>query len=138
MGLKVLALCIGLWKGFIAYHKSNGITSMKKHVKIEYNVILKKFLDNVTNAIVAPLACEPAKKRTHVTPLAIFEFFSYVNQFKKNNETQIGSLEDLMFFDALPSPRLNPLEGPTMLSCGKLGLEGHSRLPALKGGRGAC
>jgi hypothetical protein len=41
-------------------------------------------------------------------------------------------------FDALPSPELNPLEGPTMLSCGKLGLEGHSRLLALKRGRGAC
>jgi hypothetical protein len=40
--------------------------------------------------------------------------------------------------DALPSPKLNPLEGPTMLSCGKLGLEGLSQLPALKGGRGAC
>ncbi len=25
-----------------------------------------------------------------------------------------------------------------MLNCGKLGLEGHSRLSALKGGRGAC
>jgi hypothetical protein len=41
MGLKVLAFCIKLWKGFIAYPKSNGITSMKKHVKIEYNVVLK-------------------------------------------------------------------------------------------------
>jgi hypothetical protein len=26
--------------------------------------------------------------------------------------------------DALPSPGLNALEGPTMCSCGKLGLEG--------------
>jgi len=40
--------------------------------------------------------------------------------------------------DALPSPLLDPLEGPSMLNCGKLGLEGHSRLPTLKGGRGAC
>jgi len=40
--------------------------------------------------------------------------------------------------DALPSPGVNPFEGPTMLSCGKLGLEGHSRLPALKRGRGVC
>jgi len=40
--------------------------------------------------------------------------------------------------DALPSPGLNPLEGLTMLSCGKLGLEGRSRLPALKRGTGAC
>jgi hypothetical protein len=40
--------------------------------------------------------------------------------------------------DALPSPGLNPLEGPTMLGYEKLGLEGRSRLPALKKGRGAC
>jgi hypothetical protein len=37
-----------------------------------------------------------------------------------------------------PSPLLDPLEGLSMLSCGKLGLEGRSWLPALKGGRGAC
>ncbi len=43
-----------------------------------------------------------------------------------------------MAFDALPSPLLNPLEGPTMQSCEKLGLERRSRLPALKGGKGAC
>jgi hypothetical protein len=43
-----------------------------------------------------------------------------------------------MVANALPSPGLNPLEGPTMLNCGKLGLEGRSRLPALKGGIGAC
>jgi hypothetical protein len=39
--------------------------------------------------------------------------------------------------DAFLSPLLDPLEGLSMLSCGKLGLEGHSRLPTLKGGRGA-
>jgi hypothetical protein len=33
--------------------------------------------------------------------------------------------------DALLSPLLNPLEGSTMWSCGKLGLWGCSRLPAL-------
>jgi hypothetical protein len=40
--------------------------------------------------------------------------------------------------EALPSPGLNPFEGSTMLSCGKLGLEGRSRLPTLKRGTGAC
>jgi hypothetical protein len=40
--------------------------------------------------------------------------------------------------DALPSPLLDPLEGLSMLNYGKLGLEGHSRLPTLKGVRGAC
>jgi hypothetical protein len=43
-----------------------------------------------------------------------------------------------MMDDALPSPGLNPLEGPTMLSCGKLGLGRRSRLLALERGRGAC
>ncbi len=38
--------------------------------------------------------------------------------------------------DALLSPLLNPLEGSTMCSCGKLGLGGRSRLPALKGVEG--
>ncbi len=40
--------------------------------------------------------------------------------------------------DALPSLLLNPREGPTMWSCGKLGFEGRSRFPTLKEGRGAC
>jgi hypothetical protein len=38
--------------------------------------------------------------------------------------------------DAFLSPLLNPLEGSTMSSCGKLGLGGRSRLPALKGVEG--
>jgi hypothetical protein len=37
-----------------------------------------------------------------------------------------------------PKSLLDPLEGPSMLNCEKLGLEGCSWLPALKGGRGAC
>jgi hypothetical protein len=40
--------------------------------------------------------------------------------------------------DALLSPKLNPLEGPTMYSCGKLGLGARFRLPALERGRGLC
>ncbi len=36
--------------------------------------------------------------------------------------------------DALPSSLLDPLEGLSMLNCGKLELEGR----ALKGVRGAC
>jgi hypothetical protein len=36
------------------------------------------------------------------------------------------------YFDAPLSPSLDPLEGPSRLSCGKLGLEGRSRLLALE------
>jgi len=38
--------------------------------------------------------------------------------------------------DALLSPLLDPLEGPSTLNCEKLGLESRSRLPALKGVEG--
>jgi len=47
-------------------------------------------------------------------------------------------LTSKILHDALPSPLLDPLEGPSMLNCEILGLEGCSRLSALKGGRGAC
>jgi hypothetical protein len=40
--------------------------------------------------------------------------------------------------DAPLSPLLDPLEGSSRLSCKKLGFKGHSRLPALEKGRGAC
>ncbi len=40
--------------------------------------------------------------------------------------------------DAPLSSLLDPLKGLSMMNCGKLELEGRSRLPALKGVRGAC
>jgi len=50
------------------------------------------------NVVGIPLAHEPTKKRAHATPFVIFRFFSSINQFKKDDETQVGLLEDLMFF----------------------------------------
>jgi hypothetical protein len=44
------------------------------------------------------------------------------------------SLETM--YDALVSSLLNPLEGPSVLGCGKLELGSRSRLPALKGVEG--
>jgi hypothetical protein len=32
-------------KGFIAYYKTNGITTMKKHVEIEYKTFIKYIED---------------------------------------------------------------------------------------------
>jgi hypothetical protein len=45
---------------------------------------------------------------------------------------------DCAMNDAPLSPLLDSLEGQTMLSCEKLGLEGRSRLPTLKGVGGVC
>ncbi len=44
----------------------------------------------------------------------------------------------LLKTDALLNSLLDPLEGLSMLNCGKLELEGRSSLPALKGVGGAC
>jgi hypothetical protein len=40
--------------------------------------------------------------------------------------------------DAPLSPGMNPLEGFTLRSCGKVGLRAHSWLPIVKRGRGSC
>ncbi len=55
---------------------------------------------------------------------------------RKNSHLDVASVESCS--DALPSLGVNPLEGPIMLSCGKMGLEGRSQFPTLKRGRGAC
>jgi len=45
---------------------------------------------------------------------------------------------EFIVFNALLSSLLNPLEGPSVLNRGNMELGGCSRLPAQKGGRGAC
>jgi hypothetical protein len=82
VGLEILALRTRLWKGHIAYHKSNGITSMKKHVKLEHNTLILKIRQKQFDVVVTiSLSCEPTKKWAHVTPSAIFNSFSFTNQF---------------------------------------------------------
>jgi hypothetical protein len=48
-------------KGFISYYKSNGITTMKKHVEIEYKTFIK-YIEEQTNMNVIQFAHEPNKK----------------------------------------------------------------------------
>jgi hypothetical protein len=66
--------------------------------------------------------------------LVVFKHLEVYNHHK----TLLPSLFISNVIDALPSLGLNPLEGPTMLSCGKVRLKRRSRLPALKRGRGVC
>jgi hypothetical protein len=44
------------------------------------------------------LIVSPIKKKAHVSPFAIFSFFSTTSKFKKYDATQVGSLEDLTLF----------------------------------------
>jgi hypothetical protein len=41
---------------------------------------------------------EPIKKKTIINPITICRFFVIFNQFKKDHETQMGFLEDVMLF----------------------------------------
>jgi hypothetical protein len=74
-----LALCTQLQKELITYHKSNGTTTMKRHVELEHSSLIKKFLEEQNNVVATPLFCEPTKKWPHVTISAIFS--SFANQF---------------------------------------------------------
>ncbi len=73
---EILAMRIRRRKGFIAYHKSNGIQAMKNHVESNHSILLQKLLEDPTNlAPRFPLDREPSNKRAHVFPFAIFGFF---------------------------------------------------------------
>ncbi len=84
-------------KGLIAYHKFNGITTMKKHVEFDHFTLLQKLLVDPTNlAPRSPLDCKPSKKRAHVDPFVISSFFSFASKFKKDDVIQVVFLEDLL------------------------------------------
>jgi hypothetical protein len=51
VGLEIFALPTRLRKYFIVYHKSNGMTTMKKHVEIEQKILIKKFIKDETNVV---------------------------------------------------------------------------------------
>jgi hypothetical protein len=82
---EIFALHTKLRKGLIAYHKSNGIKTMKKHGKLEHNTLIKKICPkkNYVPTTIS-LSCELAKKRAHVIPSAISSFFFF---YKQDNET---------------------------------------------------
>ncbi len=87
VGLEILALRTKLQKGLSAYHKSNGIIAMKNHVELEHNTLIKKFHQKQFDVATISLFCELPNMQVHVTPNAISSFFSFTNQFKKDNET---------------------------------------------------
>lgn len=53
-------------KGLIAYHKSNGITSMKKHVEGDHYAFMKRLVEDPNYIAItkAPIN-QNAKKRAH-------------------------------------------------------------------------
>jgi len=59
---EILAMHTRCKKGFITYYKSNGITTMKKHVDFDRFALLRKLLENAPKF---SLDHEPNKKNPH-------------------------------------------------------------------------
>jgi hypothetical protein len=72
MGLEFFSLHIRLRKYFIVYHKSNGITTMKKHVEIEQKTLINNSLKTKPMLLFFHL---------HVTSNAYSNFFVTTNLF---------------------------------------------------------
>ncbi len=95
--LKILAMHIRCGKGLIAYHKFNGIITMKKMLNDRSTLLQKLLVDPTNLAPRSPLDHEPNKKRAHVPHFTIFSFLSYASNFKKDDAIQVVFLEDLVF-----------------------------------------
>jgi hypothetical protein len=72
---------------------------MKKHVEFEHNALIKKNRQKQFHvATTISLSRATTKKWVHVTLSAISSFFYSTNQFKKDNESHVCFLEDVMLF----------------------------------------
>ncbi len=61
--LEILAMHTRYKKGFIEYHKFNGIIAMKKHIEFDQCVLLNNLLEDPTNLPPrSPLNYEPNKR----------------------------------------------------------------------------
>jgi hypothetical protein len=83
---EILAMCTRCRKSLIAYHKFNGITTMKKHVKSHHFSLLKKLLEYGANfAIRFSLNYEWVIKRRHMYFLLLYLVsFSIASKFLKD------------------------------------------------------
>jgi hypothetical protein len=94
--LKILALQSKCRKGFITYHKLNGIIVVKKHVDFDHFALLNKLLKDVDNTQDLTLIVILVKKGTCMSNYN-FSISSIASKFKNDDATQVGFLEDLMF-----------------------------------------
>jgi hypothetical protein len=86
-------------------NKSNCLTQVQwhnnheKHVDIEHNVLIKAYdLERTNYPLNGQMDHEPPKKKTIISPITISRFFVIFNLFKKDHETQIGFLKNVMLF----------------------------------------
>jgi len=63
------------WKGIISYYKTNGITSLKKHVDANHGQIAKIFEEEMNNFLTRKNKRQPTKKRANLFGNSISNFF---------------------------------------------------------------
>ncbi len=73
-GLEILALHTRCHKGLFAYHETNDIIAMKKHVDVEHKTLFAKYVEHATSWFRSSLHSEQDSKRPHVTPNVISSF----------------------------------------------------------------
>jgi len=61
-------------KGLISYYKTNGITSLKKHVDVIHIIIVKMFEEEVNSLLKRKEEKQPTKKITIMSDGSIFNF----------------------------------------------------------------
>lgn len=93
--IKILTMHTKFWKGLIACHKTNGITTMNKRLDVDHFAFVKKLTKdpNCIPLAKAPSDQEASKKRVHVSPSLIYVFFfSLVNSENMNQHKCISSM----------------------------------------------
>jgi hypothetical protein len=82
-------------KGLILYNTANGITSLKKHVKVNYFIIAKMFENEMNNPLKGELEKTTCKKRSNLAGSAIINVFATKDPLPKYHMQQKLFFEDM-------------------------------------------
>ncbi len=70
--LEILVMHTRCRKGLITYHKTNGITTMEKHVDAYHFTLMRKLVEDLTIVLTEiPFDRQANKKKAHVFPSTI-------------------------------------------------------------------
>jgi hypothetical protein len=72
-------------KELISYYKTNGITSLEKHVDVDHSFIAQVFEEEVNNLLRSTEEKPPSKKKLNPSRGSIFKLFSIKDTFKKED-----------------------------------------------------
>jgi hypothetical protein len=62
-------------KGLVSYYKTNGISTLKKHVDSKHSLLVKKLDEQVNSSMKTQVERQPTKKKQNVSHLKFLIFF---------------------------------------------------------------